>query len=169
MHKTQEMVKGIGQIKQMTLPMGYVLDKDPSDLLLKEYYAESDDRVRFSFYYRGHRIPEAQGEIFKQMLAAGPRDLGLPDLEPISLIVMNVVLPEYFDFGNARISDLCGRRVLIVDGYWKGDGTSAFAVYVDSDGTGTAIQEIHFVAPPQLYPLYLEAAKSALKTIIWKK
>lgn len=168
MRLTHEKIKNLGQIKSMDLPDGFVPDPMGSQLLLKEYISDKDDRVRFGFYYRGQRIPEYAGEAFKQILALPPHDLAFADLEPINLVVLNVVLPEYFDFSRAQTRDINGKRALVVEGYWKVDEVSSTLIYLDSDGTGTAVQEIHFVAPVDLYPHYLPIAQDALQSIRWK-
>ncbi len=59
--------------------------------------------------------------------------------------------------------------VLLVEGSYKDkDHTGSKTIYVDSDGTGSALQEISYSAPGKDYAAHASEAEKALKSISWK-
>jgi hypothetical protein len=74
-----------------------------------------------------------------------------------------------FEVRSEKTEDLNGKRILSVEGEYKDSGhTGSQTLYVDSDGTGSAVQEISYTASGQDYKLNMNKAQQAFKSIIWK-
>jgi hypothetical protein len=159
-----------GQIQAMTVPDGWV-KRDavnlPSGGGLVEYHPPGHDDIRLNSYYRGSRVGQEAAQAFKDCLAKPPHQLQSKELKDLAQVLGDKSYD--FDIFFAKTADLNGKRVLSVEGRYKDkDHTSSQTIYVDSDGTGSAVQEISYTASGKDYQDHLSEAQKALKSIIWK-
>ena len=73
-----------------------------------------------------------------------------------------------FALSSARVEDLNGKKVLVVEGQYTQSGDKIHAVYVDADGSGRFVQEIFYQSPKDEYDAYWKEAGKEFKTIDWK-
>jgi hypothetical protein len=159
-----------GQVK-MTVPKSWKEGETNQNQVVGDSYRDfcinGDRDARLSFFYRGRRCSEAMGKLFLKALKAPPQELSDSDfivLQPVTR------MPKDFVKKSARTEDLNGRHVLVVEGsqsFGKSDQEDVKAIYIDSDGTGTAVQEIYFLAKPNKFKEHLAEVNKALKAIVW--
>jgi len=158
-----------GQIEAISVPNGWVARKAvslPTGVGLIEYHPVGHNDIRLNSYYRGMRIGAEAALAFKDSLAQPPHALKSAELKALSMVLRD----KSYDFEIifARTEDLNGRRVLSVEGTYKDPAhTRSRTIYVDSDHTGSVVQEISYTASSKDYQNHLTEAETALKSIIW--
>jgi len=159
-----------GQIAGMSVPNGWVAREAvtlPAGAGLIEYHPVGHDDIRLNSYYRGRRISAEAAQAFKDCLAQPPHALQSAELKALSEVLRDKSYD--FDIIFAKTEDLDGRRVLSVEGTYKDPAhTRSRTIYVDSDHTGSAVQEISYTANSKDYQGHLTEAETALKSIIWR-
>jgi hypothetical protein len=137
--------------------------------VLREFAPQGNDTIKLSFYYRGRRIGATTGSRFVDVLSRPERQLSVQEKEAIGLVLRDASDPEWFELKSLRTIRLKGKSVLLYEGSWKKSGLADMGIFIDADGTGTAVQEIHFVAPEKDYQACLQRVSQALESIEWKK
>ena len=168
------LLSDIGQIQQINLPASWTErlqeGKPAGNVLFREFGPAAQSDVEFSFYYRGLRTGQRSGQSFCEILQRPPHQVSSEELEDLSQTLRNKY-QDYFFLISAHTEYLAGKTVLIVEGsYHSGnpDQIDTYACYLDSDGTGTAVQEIYYQASKNNYQRYLQDARDSLKSILWK-
>lgn len=154
----------------MELPDGWVEclpEKHTSGDFLKEYRAPENANVKLLFYYRGNRIGSGGAADFLKVLSLPDHELSEEEFSSVDLVIRNASDPDYFLLSSSRTEEINGKRVLVVEGIWKKGGLVDLGLYIDSDKTGSAVQEIHFEAPQSEYELFVDQAEKSLRTIVW--
>lgn len=170
-------LKDEGQVKTLTLPANWTEEPEPpeteDELVIhgpqcKSFVLKTNLEVKLSFFFRGFPVSKSTGEAFHNILAAGPHDLNADELESIAMIVREASEPEYFDLSTLRVDALKDRIVLVVEGFAKEQERYDLGIYIDADGTGSIVQEIHYSAPPQVYGNHRAEVMSILNTLEWR-
>lgn len=108
-----------------------------------------------------------KGRQFVKALKAPPHVLTDDEYNGLQFIAR---IDKYFTKRDARTVSINGRRVLIVEGtqdLGKPEQVETKTIFIDSDGTGTAVQEVYFLAKPNKYKEHLTEVNKALNAIIW--
>jgi hypothetical protein len=161
-----------GQIQSLTVPDGWIKRADANlraGAGLVEYHPPGHDDIRLNSFYRGNRVSNAAAQAFKDCLAKPPHQLqsGSKELKDLAEVLGDKAYD--FDVLFAQTAELNGKRVLWVQGnYTDKKHTGAQTIYVDSDGTGSAVQEISYSASGHDYAAHLTEAQKALKSVVWK-
>jgi hypothetical protein len=165
-------VTNIGQVALMKLPPGFVIGNSnrPGDgsFFFQEYHLEADPEVKVYFEYRGKRMSKEASEMFYNVLAASPHSLTQAELEGLKQLLQKRSDPAAFRTMVAKTQDIRGKRVMVVEGLFLNHGLQARTLYVDSDGTGSAVQEITFQAPSTRFANNMLQGIKSLESIIWK-
>ncbi len=161
-----------GQIELMKVPTDWV-KRDNVNLKandgLVEYHPADNHDVRLNSSFRGNRISEDAAKAFTNCLKAVEHSIAKGSEELKSLAEVIDDKSRNFNISKAFTEDLNGKRVLVVEGAYKDtEHTTTQTRYVDSDGTGSAVQEISYTAPGALFNAHLPAAEKAIKSILWK-
>lgn len=109
-----------------------------------------------------------QAKAFHDILSATPHQLGASEFKSIPEVLQDKANPADFGILSARTQNLSGKNVLIVEGRYKALQQDAYHIYVDSDGTGSNVQEVFYQAPKDKYPAHLKEAKDSFNSIQWK-
>ncbi len=162
-----------GQISSMSMPAGFEKGKTVGGTFannsFQEYHLSSNANVKFYFEYRGRRMGAESSRAFHETLERPPHVLAPQELESLHQVLgANRSNKEDFKINSARTEDLNGKRILTIEGRYPHHGLSARTVFVDSDGTGSAVQEITFQAPTAEFFKNTAASLNALKSIKWK-
>lgn len=162
-----------GQISSMTMPAGFERGKAIGSTYandsFQEYTLNRNPDVKFYFEYRGRRMGADSSKAFHDILEKPPHSLAPQEIESLRQVLgANRSNKEDFKINSARTEDLNGKRVLTIDGRYPQHGLSARTVFVDSDGTGSAVQEITFQAPTAEFFKNSAASLNSLKSIKWK-
>jgi hypothetical protein len=168
------LISDLGQIQQITLPPDWSAGQTEFNRVgssaFREYHPPGQDAVHFCFYYRGLRTGASAGNAFRETLDKPDQTLSTADLAALSQTLRNKD-PETFTVFQACTREINGKKVLLVEGsFFKGqpNQVDTLAVYIDSDGTGTAVQELQYQATPEEYPQYRQQVEAALQSIHWK-
>lgn len=164
-------VTNLGQISVMKLPDGFEIGRQSDETIgtkmFKEYHSDDDPEVQFTFYYRGMRTRPDSAKAFHELLEAPPHVLKQSEFDKISETLYMMAHPEKFKLMIAKTQDINGKRVLSVEGEFVHDGSMIRTLFIDSDGTGSAVQEISFRAPKDRYMKNIPRASKVFDSINW--
>lgn len=155
----------------MNLPDGWTEIKQAprEDLVhIKEFVSPLNSETKVMFYYRGRRVDKNTGDSFVHILSQDDHELTAEEFGTITIVLNNASIPDYFQVSSCRTETINGKRVLLVEGIWKDGGLLNLGVFIDSDKTGTAVQEVHYVAPQEHYASYIGDIEKAISEIVWK-
>lgn len=170
MNKIVTTVKNQGQIKSMELPEGWLecpLEKRTASDYIREFRAPTNEDVKIAFYYRGNRIGQGGATDFLTVLALPDHELSSEEFESVDVVVRNASDADFFLLSSSRTETIKGKRLLIVEGIWKKSGLVDLGLFIDSDKTGSAVQEVHYEAPEKDYEHFVEQVEKAFQTIVW--
>ncbi|MCA9800957.1 MAG: hypothetical protein KC777_03170 [Cyanobacteria bacterium HKST-UBA02] len=165
-------VTDVGQIARLTLPDGF--EKGPRESgtsgnnLFEEYHLGTDADVKLYFEYRGRRMSQTSSTAFKDLLAAPEHRLKPDELEALGELLGDKKNPGSFRVDVARTQDLNGKRVLVVEGRYLQHDLQARSMYIDTDGSGSAVQEVTFQTPADKVSKHFLAGVRALESVVWK-
>lgn len=165
-------VSNLGQIKKMEMPIGWEAGPDYSrrqhSASYQEFHPNGQKDCQLGFYYRGRRTSESAGEKFHDILSAADHELSKAEYRSLEEVLRDKAKDDDFTVKSARTEELNGKRVLIVEGRYNKNQNDSKHIFIDSDGTGTAVQEVFFQAPKDKFALYANAASQSMKTVRWK-
>ncbi len=165
-------INNLGQIDKMEMPGGWQAGPDYNSAqhaaTYQEYHPNGAPDCQIGFYYRGKRTSDFGGKNFHELLDKAPHELSPEELRSVKETLRDKADPNDFTLSSARTEDLNGKRVLIVEGRYNAIQQDSKHIFVDSDGSGTAVQELFFQAPKEKFPQYKKAADEAIKSIRWK-
>src|SRR5262249_58084907 len=90
------------------------------------------------------------------------------ELETVEAVLRDKGNPEYFRLSSARTQAFNGKMVLVVEGHYIEANDEALTVYVDADGKGCTVDELHFRAPETEYKQYMPDVQKALDSVVWR-
>jgi hypothetical protein len=161
-----------GQVKFIAIPQGFVECPEPArdvDVrFLRRFQSADNDKVELAFFYRGAPMNKVIGADFRGILSAPPHELSAEEVESIQLVLRDASEPDWFDLSSARTDLLQGKTVLLIEGTWKNSHLYNLGIFIDVDGSGCIVQEIHYTAPLDVREKYAEIAKAAISSIEWK-
>lgn len=165
-------VTDLGQISKMNLPTGWEEGVQQQHrqhaASYQEFHPVGEPECQLGFYYRGRRTSELAGQRFRDLLNKPPHALSRDEIDSLKEIVRDKYSPADFQCSNARTVDIGGKRVLLLEGRYKAIQQDSKHLFIDSDGTGTAVQEIFFQAPKDKFANYAKVAEQSMKSIKWK-
>lgn len=163
---------GVGQIATMNLPEGWSIANQVQNVLGNSCYCEVRPEFNFDgrleFYYRGVRVPPNEGAVFNSMLSVGGHELDEAELKLLGSILRGKENASMFKTDLAWTAVLNGKSVLMIEGTYVEDGLRTLVVLIDSDGTGTVIQELAYTAPPCFYQQFRPQIDDAIRSIKWR-
>lgn len=162
----------IGQVARLALPEGFVEGKERSGEVgnnhFKDYHLANDPEIQLYFQYRGHRINRAAAGAFRDLLAKQTGTVSADELKKIREVLDDKSNPKDFRVDLAKTQDINGKRVLIVEGFYRLWDLRARTVFVDADETGSVVQEITFQVPSSKIGKHYASGVKALESIQWK-
>jgi hypothetical protein len=164
-------LKNEGQISSMQLPENWVeakAAKTSANDHLREFVSSANEDVKLCFYYRGKTIGAGSARDFHGILQEPDHMLSEEEIESLSIVLRNAAYAESFSTSSIKTQTVNGKRVLIVEGIWRVNQIFDLSIFIDSDNTGSVVQEIHFFAPALNSDNYLKDAHEAIESITWK-
>lgn len=160
-----------GPIKKVVLSDKWERTSDKPDSTtqstLKNFALKHDRQVVVQFFYDGNYAGEADGKEFLEVLAEPPHDLTPEELPLIWVISGGAGHPDYFDTRYARTESIHEKTAVVINGVWKSNGMSDYAIFLPIDPDGRQIQEIHFVCPAEKYAHNLPEFDQVIGSIQW--
>lgn len=132
-----------------------------------EYHSKKFPETKLCFYYRGQRMSDSSSANFARTLAKPDHSLSKAELKSLEEVLGVKSDEQAFKMLDARTQSLHGKRVMLVRGTYTEKQYETEAMYVDSDGTGGAVQEIYWQSPRIDY-LAQSQAKASLRSVLWK-
>lgn len=132
-----------------------------------EYHSTKFPETKLCFFYRGHRMSESGSNNFTQTLSQADHALSKSEIQSLQEVLGTKADKESYTMLDARTQSLNGKRVLIVRGAYLENHYENETVYVDSDGSGSAVQEIYWQSPRSDYAAQRQV-RAALRSISWK-
>jgi len=173
--KSGTRIENQGQIDSIDFPEGWVAGKPQPNPGIgarsyREVFRKDNPDTSVSFFYRGLPINDQSAHNFRDVLSKPPHALSEQEKESLKdvLSTKTPVGSDQFKMTDARVEDLNGKKVLVVEGQYTKSGDKIHAVYVDADGTGRVVQEIFYQSPADQYAKYWKQADRAFKSIDWK-
>lgn len=165
-------VLNCGQIERMKLPPGWQANQKQEGKIgnssYRDYTPPDNKEVKMVFFYRGRPVEPGSASAFHGLLEKPAHSLSPAELKSIAEVIRDRQDARDFQMLSARTEDLNGKRVLIVEGRYIQIQQDTYAVLVDADGSGKAVQEIFFQAPKENYMRFSREAKESIKSIQWK-
>lgn len=164
---------GNGAIRLMHLPDGWQETEPSVDLYfmeaLREFKHKEDPTVEICIYYRGQPIAKGAANRLLTVLDKPSHTLTGAELDSVSVVLRDASDSDWFDMRSARTETLKGRKVLVCEGVWKRSGIVDLGVFIDRNGDGSEIEELHYKAPENLYQKFLGTAGKAFRSIMWNR
>lgn len=136
---------------------------------LREFRSQDDPAVEISLYYRGQPIARAAANRLLSVLEKPSHSLTEQEVDAVSVVLRDASDSDWFDLRSARTETLKGRKVLVCEGVWKRSGIVDLGVFIDRNGDGSEIEELHYKAPENLYQKFLGTAGRAFRSISWNR
>lgn len=166
-------IEDFGCIARMDLPENWLhlpqkkRNEFDLDTLIK-FSAPENNEVQICFHSRGRPITEMQAEKFREILRKEPHTLSADEWRRIHEVLNRMATPEECTIASVRTELIKERMVLVAEGRWKDSEYNMYSVFIDSDGSGSIIEEIYFAAPRSDYYKHLTRARQAIKSVEWK-
>ncbi|MBX9567827.1 MAG: hypothetical protein K2X77_02990 [Candidatus Obscuribacterales bacterium] len=163
----------IGQIQNITIPPSWEEHFEEREravpFTMRYFHPQDDENAMLAFFYRGRRLDKVNGEKFRKVLESPAHVLNQHEFEDLRAVLRDKNDPEEFQVVIAKTEDFNGKRVLIIEGRYLGIAEDNRHMFIDSDGTGTAVQEVFYQAHRSIFPRFYKAAAGAMRTIQWKE
>ncbi len=157
-----------GQVENVTLRTDWeagVSQETPARFT--EYHSSQSPETKLCFYYRGYRLSETSSATFAQLLDKPDHALSKSEIKSLQEVLGVRADEQTYKILDARTQQLNGKHVLILRGKYLDKQYENESVFVDSDGSGSAVQEIYWQSPKADYVAQGQA-KAALRSITWK-
>jgi hypothetical protein len=164
-----------GQISFLTLTGDWKEESPqhgPGTSLKRIFTLKDNPSVSTALFYRGSRIKKPAAQAFHELLAKPSHMLSPEELSSIAE-VLEITTPinnKNFELMFSSTQLIGGKMVLIIEGHTKSSlpSMSTFAMYVDSDNSGQAVQEIYFRCPTSIYKQFVKGKDHPFTQIRWK-
>jgi len=168
---SENAIQNLGQIKFMSLPENWKEDRriaaTRADSFLTWYHPPENHGVTIGFFFRGRRAGRLASRNFHELLSLPPHSLTAAELQSLTEVLDDSADPVEFTMQSATIEWLNRRHVLVVQGVYVRAQQGSRTIYIDADGTGSAIQEVYYAAPEAQFSVYLPQALEAFTSIKW--
>ncbi|MBS2009950.1 MAG: hypothetical protein JST01_23070 [Cyanobacteria bacterium SZAS TMP-1] len=162
-------VLNLGSIKHLTIPSEWSclpLERGRAPGEISQVYTlKADPEVELFLYYRGSEEPKLIAEDFLKVLAAPPHKLSEEERFATECVIRNLSEESFFKQFSIATESINGTTVLVVDGQWKESQMRNLGVFVNGDGKGAVIDELHYTAPPEKFDAHLPAVRAILSSI----
>ncbi len=163
-----------GQIEKMVVPEGWVEGPRPEyqgigTRSLREFHPADAPDTQLCLFYRGLPVSDDTGEAFRSILNEPDHELSQEEVEWLKEILRERADPNVFELVSPpRTTFIGGKRVLTLEGFYRGTNKYLQEIFVNADGSGRVVQEIYFIAPQDDYSVHAAAAQQAFNSIAWK-
>ncbi len=166
-----------GQVAEMTLPSGWQEGRTEGAVSgtssYREFTPENEKDVKVCFFFRGRRMSKDASEAFSKLLKEPAHMLKEDEAKalfnpPIKELLRDKAIPGGFNLESAKTEVINGKKVLVLEGFFPGIQERTRAMYIDADGTGSAVQEVFYQAPKDKFMKHQPSANAAFKSIKWQ-
>ena len=163
-------VRNIGQVESLDLPDGFVEGKSKDDAggFFQSYHLGSDPEIKLYLEYRGFRMGEDVSKAFHSLLSKPPHAINNAEVKNYLEVYSQKYNPDDYKIDVAETQNINGKTVLVIERVFQKFELKVRTLYVDSDGSGSAIQEISFQTPTSKSADHFANGVKALQSIKWK-
>lgn len=166
-------ITNFGVVATCRLPAGWVENVAPAadtqSVRFREFHPADHPAAKICFFFRGHRVTESAAGDFQKLFSKADHYLTPSEFKSLAEILRDLADEAAFKLLQAATRDLSGRKVLTVEGRFIRSEHDTYSVYVDVDGSGSIVQEVHYQAPKADYPRYLKEVKLSVDSIQWRQ
>jgi hypothetical protein len=133
--------------------------------------SKSDSQTYIDFSYRGTPVYEAAAQAFSRMLRE-PHSLSKEEMAEIAEVLgQTLTARKNGEFVNqidsASVGAVNGRLVLAV--FWRQlrYHRRLISIYINADGEGSSVREIHFSTPAELYDVSHKTFFETMRSVQW--
>ncbi len=194
--RTKGEMTDFGQIKEITLPEGWVeapAEKGLSTVTLRMFHPEGKNDISINLYYRGQPLDEDSARTFHNLLSARAGSHAPEKLSPLEIRSLDRAMGyttvgdnQYtnsarrgdrnypvFNLATAEVLPVNGRTTLKVTGTFQDQNGMPLNEYcgyfIDADGQGKNVDEIFYQAKTRgKYMLHVKDFENTLKSIQWQ-
>jgi len=161
----------VGEILNMVLPENWEAGtaKKSGAAIFNEVHAPEHYNVQINFSYRGNRVSDDGAASFRSVLYKdSPHDLSTLEISSLREVLGDQADPKRFATETAKTKDINGKRCLVVTGQYLTNPQKIERIYIDRDGSGSAVEELSYTAPKSDFQKYLQCWRQSADSIIWK-
>lgn len=138
-----------GQVKSLTLPDFWNEQKIENSTFhgpeYRTFTKMGQTDCQLQFYFRGIPLNKQSADAFKSILSgAAPHSLSKSEFESIDMVIREMCMPNLFVISSLRTDYLRGKMILVAEGMWKETQLYDLALFINADGDGEIVQEIHY-------------------------
>lgn len=176
----QRIAKDMGPIDEMTLAGNWTggtpeYGRTSPAYIRRTYQLADEPQAILKYNDRGLRIPQTDGNSFNALLSepfdksTHAHQINNPEsLKTSQKRVLNFMDPDNIALEKASVLEVGGKRVLMIRGEYKEQGKPFLKMYFPADEDGTAVRELEYKAPVNIFAKHLNAIQEALWSIKWK-
>lgn len=157
----------------MRLPDGWKECEPEFNTILWErcriFRQPEDPSVHIMMYYRGQPLATQAANRLLSVLEKPSHKLNPDEVDSIGVVLRDASDSDWFEMQSLRTETLKGRKVLVCEGLWKRSGLFDLGVFIDWKGDGSEIEELHYLAPQDLYQKFLATVGKAFRSIMWNQ
>ena len=163
-----------GPVKEMVLPEGWVemdMRKKSAGSIktIRKFHKQGDDKIQICVHYRGLPVTEDSSRIFLEYLDSEPCKLSDSEFLSLQEILGSLALIDEFQKDYAKIDELCGKKVLEVEGTWTHLSVRSRNVYIDARDDGSIVYDLYYAAPKKDFDSHIKDAIQTFASIEWQK
>ncbi len=141
--------------------------------IFRQYQLNWAQSVTLDFWFRGGKTSPGAGRAFAEILSR-PHSLAKLEIESLREVLgvagveLGLGVPSaVVNIESAEVGSLKGRAVLAVRWQHRKMKRQFLSVYIDADGDGRTVREIHFSTPTENFAQHVHLAHEALRSIQW--
>ncbi len=166
-----------GQIAEMTLPNGWeegrIQGAVSGTSSYREFTPAGERDAKLIFFYRGRRMSKDASDAFLNVLKQPAHMMKEDEAKtlfnpPLKEILRDKAIPGGFNLESAKTEVINGKKVLVIEGTFPGIQERTRAMYIDADGTGSAVQEVYYQAPKDKFMKHQPSVNASFKSIKWE-
>jgi hypothetical protein len=158
-----------GQIECLTLPTNWregASHQGPRLEFERTFSPVPCQTAKLQLWFRGAPISDP-GRIAFDVVLSKPKRILLPSEVASLSEVMGWMANDTFHIMVARVDEVGGRKVLIVEGRYIPKEIDYYAVLLQNPKAHDYIQDIYFQASKDEFPLFIKEVKQAIYNIQW--
>lgn len=163
------MVKLSVETVEMTLPEHWIESEHSPERTnmgyLYTFIKANNSGPRICYFRRRSPLPARHADYFATVLAEPSHELSDLEWRKLNVIYFPAGHAEVFDKYKCETTDLNGRRVLLLEGWWKEQGEIHFSLYFKYE---SLVHMLVYSAAPDVYQDFLPEAKKAFQAVVWK-
>lgn len=154
----------LGPLTLLILPKSWQkgLSRDNARGYVHSFNPPGDTDVTISVVYNVPPLSDQEGAALAAILKQEPHKTNLEQLSALQRLLKEKLDAFAFNIESARTENVGAKRVLIVEGKYKDQDVSTFALYNQAGNDHRVVQQVQYTAPTKKFPQYAKEAREAI-------